>query len=70
MIELHPNILRKDGKDEFVVLPYDEFVAIQELLDDLEDLLALQSAKKEEVDAPTLSLEEVRARYEQANPTK
>ena len=32
MIEFHPEFLKKDGKNEFVVLPYDEFVTIQELL--------------------------------------
>jgi hypothetical protein len=36
MIELHPEILRKDGQSEFVVFPYDEFVKLQELLEDSE----------------------------------
>ncbi len=67
MIELHPNFLRKDGKEEFVVLPYDEFVAIQELLENAEDLLELQAAKKEEADAPLLSVEEVLRRYDAAH---
>jgi hypothetical protein len=34
MIQLHPEFLKKNGKREFVVLPYDEFVAVQELLED------------------------------------
>ena len=67
MLELHPNILRKDGKEEFVVLPYDEFVALQELLGDAEDLMDLQAAKREEADAPLLSVEEVKRRYEAAH---
>ena len=33
MIELHPEILKKNGKDEFVVLPYQEFTALKDLLD-------------------------------------
>jgi hypothetical protein len=32
MIELHPEILTKDGKPEFVKLPYDEFMRLREEL--------------------------------------
>jgi hypothetical protein len=55
-ITLHPEILSKNGKKEFVVLPYEEFLALQELLDDVEDLLELRAAKQEGDDEPTLSL--------------
>jgi hypothetical protein len=61
MVELHPQILEKDGKKEFVVLPYEEFVRIEEELADYHDLQALRAAKKEEGEAPTLSLSEVEA---------
>ncbi|MGH8613559.1 MAG: hypothetical protein ACREYF_16470 [Gammaproteobacteria bacterium] len=37
MIELHPQVIEKDGKKEFAVLPYDEFVRVQEELEDYED---------------------------------
>ena len=60
MIELHPEILKKNGRNEFVVLPYEEFEAIRALLEDAEDVLALRKAKAEEGDAPTLGLDEVR----------
>ena len=60
MLELHPEFISKDGKREFAVLPYDEFIALQELLEDLEDLQDLRAAKQAEADAPTLSLSEVR----------
>jgi hypothetical protein len=55
-ITLHPEILSKNGKKEFVVLPYEEFLALQELLDDVEDLLELRAAKQESEGEPTLSL--------------
>lgn len=55
-ITLHPEILSKNGKKEFVVLPYEEFLALQELLDDVEDLLELRAAKDEQEADPTLSL--------------
>ena len=60
MLELHPEILQKNGKKEFVVLPYEEFVALQELLADAEDVLDLRAAKQAEQDAPTVSLEAVK----------
>jgi len=61
MLTLHPNILEKDGKKEFAVLPYDEFERIGEELADYEDLKDLRSSKSEEGAAPTKSLASVRA---------
>ncbi|MCK5146105.1 type II toxin-antitoxin system Phd/YefM family antitoxin [bacterium] len=60
MISLHSNILEKDGNKEFVVLPYDEFLEIQEELADYEDLRLLRNAKQSESDAATISLEEMK----------
>jgi len=45
MLSLHPNILEKDGKKAFAILSYDEFVKIQEILEDYEDLINLRKAK-------------------------
>ena len=59
MIELHPEILEKDGKKQFVILTYEEFAAIQEALADADDLAALRAAKKEEHDAQGIPLEQV-----------
>jgi hypothetical protein len=60
MFELHPHILKKNGKSEFVVLPYEEFVAIGELLDDERDLLELREAKKAEETSATVGVDELR----------
>ncbi|MCL2648696.1 MAG: type II toxin-antitoxin system Phd/YefM family antitoxin [Phycisphaerales bacterium] len=62
MLELHPNILRKNGKEEFVVLPYEEFVAMQELLEDAEDLKLLREARQENAHEPGISLDEAKKR--------
>ena len=59
MIELHPEIIEKDGKKQFVILKYEEFVAIQEALADADDLAALRAAKKDESNAPSIPLDEV-----------
>lgn len=63
MITLHPEILKKNGKKEFVVLPYEEYVQLQELLADAEDLLELRQAKQEQGNDPTVLLAEVRKRF-------
>jgi len=58
MIELHPEILEKDGK-QFVILTSEEFAAIEQALADAEDLAALRAAKKEEHAAPGVPLGQV-----------
>lgn len=63
MIELHPEILKKNGKVEFVVLPYEEFEALQELLADYQDLLDLRAAKDKEAADASLSLAEVKEHF-------
>ena len=60
MVTLHPNILERDSKKAFAVLPYEEFVKIEEELDDLEDIKNLRAIKAEEANAPTASLASVR----------
>ena len=61
MIELHPEVLKKNGVNEFVILPYDEFVALQKLLADVQDLTDLREAVRVESGTPTISLEELKA---------
>jgi len=60
MLKLHPEILKKNGKNEFVVLPYEEFVALQELLADAEDLMELRKAKKQERKKTSIPLAEAK----------
>ena len=61
MLTLHPNILERDGKKEYAVLPYDEFERIAQELADYEDLKDLRSARSKERTAPTKPLSEVRS---------
>jgi hypothetical protein len=60
MLTLHPEILVKNGKKQFAILPYEEFLAVQERLADAEDLLALRKAKRTERRKPSLSLAAVK----------
>ena len=48
MLTLHPEILVRNGKKKFAVLPYEEFLAVQERLADAEDLLELRKARRAE----------------------
>jgi len=48
MVKMHPEIVVKNGKKKFVVLPYDEYIALQERLADADDLLELRKAKRSE----------------------
>jgi len=60
MLALHPNILKRDGKKAFAVLPYEEFQNLQKELNEYEDLKDLRAAKAEEENAPVESLSSVR----------
>ena len=53
---IHPQIIEKEGKKEFVVIPYEEYVQIQEALEDLEDLKVLRQEKEQSKPEPTTSL--------------
>jgi hypothetical protein len=60
MLKLHPEILVKNGKKEFVVLPYEEFLALQQRLSDVQDLLELRKAKRAEGKKKSRPLAEVK----------
>jgi len=56
---LHPQIIEKEGRKEFVVLPYEEFQQIQEALEDFEDLRELRKEREGSLDTPSRSLREI-----------
>ena len=60
MVALHPKILEKDGKKEFAVIPYEEFIQLQEELENYEALKALRDAKSKEANASTISFEDAK----------
>ena len=59
-MSIHPQVIEKDGVKEFVVLPYEEFLAIQEQLEDYQDLMDLREAKRESKDEASMPLDAVR----------
>jgi len=46
MISINPQIIEKNGKKEFAILPYEEFLKIQEELECYNDIRILRKAKK------------------------
>ncbi len=60
MVTLHAQIIKKNGKKDYVVLPYEEFLKVQEELEDYDDLRSLREAKEAEKDAPTIGMAEMK----------
>lgn len=60
-MSIHPQVIEKDGRKEFVVLPYEEFLQIQEALNDLEDIRILRKERDAAGAEPTKSLDAVLA---------
>jgi hypothetical protein len=58
-MELHPQVIEKDGKKEFVVIPYEEFLQIREALEDFEDLRELRKEREDSTDIPSRSLRQI-----------
>jgi len=63
-MKLHPKFLAKDGEKQFVVLPYEEFVALQERLADADDLIELRKAKHAESGKSAIPLAQVKRELE------
>jgi PHD/YefM family antitoxin component YafN of YafNO toxin-antitoxin module len=60
MVTLHAQIIKKNGKKDYVVLPYEEFLKVQEELEDYDDLRSLREAKEIEKDAPTITMAQLK----------
>ena len=59
-MSIHPQVIEKEGRKKFVVLPYEEFLAIKESLEDFQDLKNLREAKSESFGKGTVKLADVK----------
>jgi len=59
---VNAQIIKRNGKKEYAVLPYAEFEKIQEELASYNDLRCLRKAKMAEGDAPTIGIAELKRR--------
>jgi hypothetical protein len=58
-----PQVIRKAGRNEYVVLPYGEYEAMRQRLEDVEDLLELRKAiRRDDPAKPGLTLEQLKVR--------
>lgn len=60
MTTLKAQIIKKNGKKEYAVLPYEDFLKVKEELQDYDDLRCLRAAKEVEKDAPTIGIGELK----------
>lgn len=60
MIKLHPEYITKKGEKEFVVIPYSEYLSLQEYLQDVEDLLDMRKIKKADAKKAGVPLAQVK----------
>ena len=58
-MNLHPQIIEKKGRKEFVVIPYEEYKALEELMHDYEDLHDLRTAKEESKNMESVPLNKI-----------
>ncbi|HHT9114664.1 MAG: type II toxin-antitoxin system Phd/YefM family antitoxin [Planctomycetes bacterium] len=58
-MKLHPQLIEKKGKKEFVVLPYDEFMTLEEIMHDYEDLKDLRAAKEKSKNQVAIPIDKV-----------
>lgn len=58
---LHPQFIGKEGKKEFAVIPYDEFLAIQDIFEDYQNLKDLREAKAQAEQKAGVPLSSIRS---------
>ena len=63
MVSLPLKIFEKNGKKEFAVIPQEEFIEIQEELDDYESLKTLREAKAKEGNAEITSFDNAKKKF-------
>ena len=60
-MSIHPQIIGRAGKKEFAVIPYEEFLLLQEALEDYDDLRLLREEKSASADEDARPLEVILA---------
>ena len=62
--------ISRNGRKEFAVLPYADFLKLQSELQDYADLRCLRESRDAEATAPTVGLTEVKQRLLKRTPTR
>jgi len=62
---INAQLIKKNGKKEFVILPYMEFLQMQQTIEDYEDLVDLRKAKAETANEPSIPYNEIADKIKQ-----
>jgi len=62
-MQVDAQIIEKNGKKEFAVLGYDEYLKICEIIEDYEDLMLLRQAKVEDSNSEGKSIDALIQEY-------
>jgi PHD/YefM family antitoxin component YafN of YafNO toxin-antitoxin module len=62
---INAQLIKKNGKKEFVILPYTEFLQMQQTIEDYEDLVDLRKAKAETMNEPSIPYNEIAEKINQ-----
>ena len=70
MLKTNYDVLTRNGKEEFFVIPVKEYEALLEKLEDEADYRALVKARKVNAGKPTYTLEEVKRELRMTRSTR
>lgn len=70
MLKTKYDVLTRNGKEKFVVVPLKDFEAMRERLEDEADFRAIEESKKRNAGAPTYTLEQVKRELGLARPKR
>ena len=62
-LELHPEFLTKNGERECAVLAYKEFLALEEWIDDVQDLIEIREGRRTDPELPNIILDDVEREF-------
>jgi len=63
-LQLNPEILTRNGEKMFAVIPYDEYLKLEERIEDVQDLIDLRQAREENKGEPGIPIEDVLKKYD------
>jgi len=70
MLKTRYDVLTRNGKEKFFIVPVDDFQALLEKLEDEADYRALLKARKANAGRPTYTLDQVKRELGMARSTK
>jgi hypothetical protein len=70
MLKTKYDVLVRNGKERFLIVPEKDFQAMRERLEDDADFRAIEASRKRNAGAPTYTLEQVKRELGMARPKR